>query len=101
MTNTSTTAADEMTNISIIEPSKPHAPISNKTEKLQQSLIKVTNWTERTKNYFITHDGRISLVEFLFTLTCVIIQHIMGTCRHYLQILTYTVNWYTFAPPCM
>ncbi|CAF1310119.1 unnamed protein product [Adineta ricciae] len=99
MTNTLTVVTDETTSLSIIEPSKCHSPTPIKTELLQQSLIKVTSWTERIKNYFITHDGRISLVEFLFALTCVIIQHIMGTCHHYLRDGTNLVNWHMFAPP--
>ena len=75
------------------------------TEKFSQTFVnntdQMTNWTERLKNYFIANDGRITLAEFFFTLSSVIIQHIMGTCHHSISDGMKVIKWYIFTPPCV
>jgi hypothetical protein len=66
-----------------------------------QSFIKTNTWTERVKNYFITNNGRIALADLFFTLICVILQHVMGTCHHYVSDGIKVIQWYVFTPPCM
>jgi hypothetical protein len=64
-------------------------------------IPKSTTWTERIKNYFITNDGRIILSNLFFTLICVILQHVMGTCHHSVSDGTTVIKWHVFTPPCM
>lgn len=85
---------------------KEKISLSNRSnsDKHNQSLIKninkMTNWSDRIKNYFMTNEGRIALVSLFFTLLCVIIQHIMGTCDHSISDGTTAIKWYIFTPPC-
>lgn len=78
----------------------PHARPTTTTEKLQESYQKVSTWTTRARNYFVTHDGRIALVTLLLTLTCVIVQHALGTCQHWVGATPNSVAWNVFVPPC-
>ncbi|CAF1241378.1 unnamed protein product [Rotaria magnacalcarata] len=75
----------------------------NITDKSIQSLpnhmSKITNWTEQIKKYFITNDGRIALADLLFSLLCVILQHVMGTCEHSVSDGSHVIQWYIFTPP--
>jgi hypothetical protein len=71
------------------------------TEKINQSFVITKTWTERIKTYFITNDGRIALADLFFTLICVILQHVMGTCQHYVSDGIQVIKWYVFTPPCM
>jgi hypothetical protein len=88
-------------------------PISTIDQQLNAEIIhqadqnhldqipKSTTWTERIKNYFITNDGRIILSNLFFTLICVILQHVMGTCHHSVSDGTTVIKWHVFTPPCM
>jgi hypothetical protein len=67
---------------------------------LISSITKIP-WTQRVKNYFTTHDGRITLSNLAFTLICVILQHVMGTCNHSISNGTNVVKWHVFTPPCI
>jgi hypothetical protein len=78
-----------------------HQSDENITEKINLSFIKTNTWTQRVKNYFITNNGRIALADLFFTLICVILQHVMGTCHHYVSDGTNVIQWYVFTPPCM
>ncbi|UJR31623.1 hypothetical protein I4U23_019105 [Adineta vaga] len=99
MTNTQQLTTNDPNPISVIETDENHPSTPNTREKNHQSSIKVTTRTERLKNYFITTDGRINFVEFLFTLVCVIVQHVMGTCHHSIIGGQIIVKWYVFTPP--
>jgi hypothetical protein len=91
--------------ISIINPEIIHQSDRNNTLKINQPLInnilKTTTWTERLKNYFITTEGRIILADLFFTLICVILQHVMGTCDHSVSDGKTVIKWHVFTPPCM
>ncbi len=81
--------------ISIIDPDRIHQSNRTNTEKINQ-----TTWIERLKNYFLTNDGRIILADLFFTLICVILQHVMGTCHHYVSDGMKVIQWHVFTPPC-
>jgi len=105
MTSTQSLTSDDQNPRSTIDSDIIHQFDQNHKEKLNHPLInntpKTTTWTERLKNYFTTNNGRIILSEFCFTLICVILQHVMGTCYHYISDGTIVIKWHVFTPPCM
>lgn len=90
--------------ISIIDPDRISSSNRDRRENVNRSNrispIKTTTWTERLKSYFTTHDGRIILSDLFFTLICVILQHVMGTCQHIVSDGDGKVKWHVFTPPC-
>jgi hypothetical protein len=104
MSRTQSLNGDDQNPISIIE-QQPNIDIKsdeNNIDKINQKLInKSTTWTERIKYYFITDEGRINLSNLFFTLICVILQHVMGTCHHSVSDGTKVIQWHVFTPPCM
>ena len=100
MTSTQTFTSHHPNAISIIDPDQIQI---SKQERIEQSLITnnlKTTWTERLKSYFTTNDGRIILSDLLFTLICVILQHVLGTCDHSVSDGTNVIKWHVFTPPC-
>jgi hypothetical protein len=99
------TTSDDQNPISTIDSDIIHQFDRNNKQKIDHPLInntlKTTTWIERLKNYFITNNGRIILAELFFTLICVILQHVMGTCYHYISDGTKVIQWHVFTPPCM
>ena len=69
-------------------------PIDSEEENVK------TTWTQRLKSYFTTNDGRIILSNLFFTLICVIIQHVLGTCDHSVSDGKTVIKWHVFTPPC-
>ncbi|CAF4345874.1 unnamed protein product [Adineta steineri] len=82
MTSTLSLTSDNQNVISTIDDEISHQSNRNTPEKINRLVIKPTTVTERIKNYFITNDGRIALADLCFTLLCVVLQHVMGTCHH-------------------
>ena len=76
-------------------PNPPKLDGSLRTEKPALST-----WTDRLKSYFLTNEGRIALASLIFTLTCVVLQHVMGTCDHAFGNADAIVKWHVFTPPC-
>ena len=86
-------------------PKPPSALHSHPTPpKLDESLRTekpaLSTWTDRLKSYFLTNEGRIALARLIITLTCVVLQHVMGTCDHTFSHDDITVKWHVFTPPC-
>ena len=95
MASTQSFTSHDQKPISIIDP--------NRRENINRSIrtypVKTT-WTERLQSYFTTNDGRIILSDLFFTLICVILQHVMGTCQHSVSDGKTIVKWHVFTPPC-
>jgi hypothetical protein len=105
MTSIESLTSDGQNPISTNDPELINQSDRNNTKKFHQPLInnnlKTTTWIERLKSYFITNDGRIILVDLFFTLICVILQHVMGTCYHFVSDGTTVIKWHVFTPPCI
>ncbi|CAF0783033.1 unnamed protein product [Rotaria sordida] len=99
MSNIQSMNVDNQNSMSTIDKQIIDSSNRNNIDTNKHYMIKTTNWTERIKNYFITNDGRIVLADFFFTLLCVILQHIMGTCEHSISNGTTVIKWYVFTPP--
>jgi hypothetical protein len=98
-----TNISNEQNSISIIDPDKSHPSNRDHIEKINQSIIKQnlkTTWIERLKSYFTTNNGRIILSDLFFTLICVILQHVLGTCDHSVSDGRTVIKWHVFTPPC-
>ena len=103
MTSTESVISNDQNPISIIDPDKRHPSNRDHTEIINQPVIKhklKTTWTERLKSYFTTNDGRIILSDLFFTLICVVLQHVLGTCDHFVSNGTIVIKWHVFTPPC-
>jgi hypothetical protein len=98
MTSTQSVISNDQNPISIIDPDKQHPSNRDHIEKIKHNVK--TTWTERLKSYFTTNDGRIILSDLVFTLICVILQHVLGTCDHYVSNGTIVIKWHVFTPPC-
>lgn len=96
MTSTQVLTSNDQSPISTIDREIIHESLVNNNIKQ-----KTTTWTERLKSYFITNDGRIILSDLFFTLICVVLQHVMGTCHHSVSDGTNVVQWHVFTPPCL
>ena len=88
-----------------LSPTKIERPARHDAEKTSRPLPSRTaelgTFTERMKSYFTTHEGRVVLASLSFTLVCVLLQHIMGTCQHSVSDDKALVQWHVFTPPCM
>ncbi|CAF0714845.1 unnamed protein product [Adineta steineri] len=99
MTSTLSLTSDNQNVISTIDDEISHQSNRNTPEKINRLVIKPITVTERIKNYFITNDGRIALADLFFTLLCVVLQHVMGTCHHSFSDGLTAIEWYVFTPP--
>ncbi|CAF1182297.1 unnamed protein product [Rotaria sp. Silwood1] len=91
MSTTQSINVDKQNSISIID--------NQQIKQNHIDKIKTIHWTQRIKNFFIINNNRIALINLLFTLLCVIIQHIMGTCEHSISNGNTILKWYIFTPP--
>src|SRR5690348_1907344 len=100
MNELSMTTINDQNPISTVESEIKQQLNQNNEEKIHNNNLKSTTWTERLKSYFITNNGRIMLSNFCFTLICVILQHVMGTCDHFVSDGAAVIKWHVFTPPC-
>ena len=109
MASTQSFTSHDQKPISIIDPvERIPSSVTRDRKETSNRLIRTnplkttttTTWIERLQSYFTTNDGRIILSDLFFTLTCVILQHVMGTCQHSISDGTAMVKWHVFTPPC-
>lgn len=102
MTSPQSFISNEQNPISTIDSNILNPNNLGKTSPSINSNRKITTtWIERLKSYFTTNDGRIMLSDLFFTLICVILQHVMGTCEHFISDGTQVIKWHVFTPPCL
>jgi len=94
MTTTQSFVSNDQSPLSTIEPNVD-SPVNE-----NQFNFEKTRWMQRFASYFTTNDGRIMLFDLLFTLICVILHHVMGTCYHAVSDGTTVVKWHVFTPAC-
>lgn len=100
MTSPHSLTFDDQNPISIIDREKIYSANRDLNPLTANNQQRKTTCTERLKSYFTTNDGRIMLSDLFFTLICVILQHVMGTCDHSVSDGTTVIKWHVFTPPC-